>query len=130
MVLFGLTGPICLFVLKPHSFMPHKPFVAKVKDFDWVGIILNAAVWTLFSVLFTTAGILKPWSSGSVIALFVAFGLSLLAFGASQYSSFLTTPSDRLFPMDLLRSKTLVLLYICQAAAAAVLFIPIYCKLT
>lgn len=103
-------------------------FLHKIKHIDWLGVVLNAAVWTTFVVLFTMAGPIWAWDDGRTIAMFVAFGVILITFVATQYIAFSTTKTDRLFPGHFLRDKSLVLLYICQASAATILYIPIYCK--
>jgi hypothetical protein len=100
----------------------------KIKSLDWIGIILNAAIYTTFVVVLTFAGPTWKWDSGPVITLWVVFGAVFAAFAASQYFTVLTTRDDRLFPGEFLRSRIMVLLYICQAAVATALFIPIYCK--
>lgn len=82
----------------------------------------------MFVVVLTFAGPTWKWDSYQVVVLWVVFGIVLIAFAASQYFTVLTTRDDRLFPGEFLRSRTMVLLYICQAAVATALFIPIYCK--
>jgi MFS family permease len=77
-------------------------------------------------MVFTFGGATWAWNDGGTIALFVLFGLSLLAFVITQGWSILTTPARRLFPVDFLRHRTLVLLYIATAAGSTTLFVPIY----
>ena len=95
---------------------------------DWIGITLNAAMWTVFVMLFTFAGSQWAWDDHRTIVLFVMLGVILLAFIGTQYFTVLTTKETRIFPGEFLRNKTLILLYICQACAATTLFIPIYCE--
>jgi MFS family permease len=128
LIFFAIFAPGLLFILKPASFMPHVPFMKKVADMDWVGVTLNAAMYTLFVMVFTLAGVQWAWGDGRTIAMFVVLGVILIAFVATQYFAHFTTKANRLFPGDFLRNKTLVLLYICQACAATTLFVPIYCK--
>ncbi|KAF2129723.1 MFS general substrate transporter [Dothidotthia symphoricarpi CBS 119687] len=126
LVLFAVFSPVLLFVLKPYSFQPDIPFAQKLKSIDWVGVVLNAAVYTIFVVIFTVAGVEWAWNDNRTIAMFVVFGAVFVAFIASQLFRIGTTKVNRLFPGDFLRNRTLVLLYICQACAATSLFVPIY----
>jgi hypothetical protein len=128
LVLFGLFSPILFFILKPYSFQPDVPFARKLVRMDWVGMILNAALYTVFVMLFTFAGVQWAWDDPSTIVLFVMFGVILLLFVASQYFTVFTTKESRIFPADFLRNPTMVLLYIGQACAATTLFVPIYCE--
>ncbi|KAJ4859025.1 major facilitator superfamily domain-containing protein [Trichoderma breve] len=125
-VLFGLFSPVVVFVIRSHSFRPNESFAFKIRSIDWIGAVLNAAIYTVFVVIFTFAGSEWAWDSGQVIALWIVLAVILAAFAASQYFTVFTTRDNRLFPGEFLRSRTMVLLYVCQAAVAAALFIPIY----
>jgi hypothetical protein len=129
LVLFGLFSPVLFFILRPYSFQPDVPFTKKLITMDWIGMVLNAALYTLFVMLFTFAGVQWAWDDHRTIVLFVMLAVVLLAFVTSQYFTVLTTKENRIFPGDFLRNKTLILLYISQACAATTLFVPIYCKL-
>lgn len=128
LVLFGLFSPVLLFVLRPFSFQPNVPFTKKLVIMDWIGMVLNVALWTVFVMLFTFAGSQWAWNDHRTIVLFVMTGVILSLFVASQYFTVLTTKETRIFPGDFLRNRTLVLLYIAQACAATTLFVPIYCE--
>ncbi|OJD32061.1 efflux pump antibiotic resistance [Diplodia corticola] len=126
LILYGLFLPVILFGLKPFSFQPDKPFMKKLAHLDWLGIFLNAAVYTVFVTVFTFAGSEWAWDAGQTIALFVILGVLIISFVASQYFTILTDKERRLFPGDFLRNKNLILLYISQSCATTTLFIPIY----
>jgi hypothetical protein len=126
--LFAVFIPVYIFVLDSYQPQPNVSFGEKLKHIDWVGVVLNAAVYCTFVMVFTFGGATWAWNDGRTIALFVVFGVVLMAFVVTQYFSFLTTPANRLFPGDFLRHRSLILLYISQACAATSLFIPIYCK--
>ena len=66
------------------------------------------------------------WDDGRTIAMFVVFGVVTIAFAVQQTFSIFTTEEHRLFPIDFLRRRTLVLLYISTAAGATSLFISVY----
>ncbi len=105
---------------------PGVPFLAKLRELDWVGVVLNAALYVTFVMALTFGGATWAWDDGRMIALFVIFGVVLVAFVAQQYTLTFTTKENRLFPGDFLRRRSLVLLYICCACAGSALFIPIY----
>ena len=54
------------------------------------------------------------------------FGLVLLALIVTQYFAFPSTKERRLFPGQFLRSRTLILLYICTSCLGASLYVAIY----
>ncbi|KAK0647240.1 Efflux pump patC [Lasiodiplodia hormozganensis] len=126
LILYGLFLPVILFGLHPFSFQPEKPFLKKLAHLDWLGIVLNAAVYTVFVTVFTFAGSEWAWNAGQTIALFVVLGVLIIAFVASQHFTILTDKERRLFPGDFLRNKNMILLYISQSCATTTLFIPIY----
>ena len=77
-------------------------------------------------MIFTFGGSIWPWNDGRIIVLFVVFGLVLIAFIVTQYFAILTTKDRRLFPGRFLRSRSLILLYICTACLGASLYVAIY----
>lgn len=101
-------------------------FLSKLKHLDWLGALLNAAIYVTFVMIFTFGGSIWPWDDGRIIALFVVFGLVLLAFVVTQYFAFPSTKERRLFPGQFLRSRTLILLYICTSCLGASLYVAIY----
>jgi hypothetical protein len=72
------------------------------------------------------AGSTWRWQSGGTIALWVLFGLSLIAFAIQQTFTIFTTEEHRLFPVQFLKSRSLILIYFGTAATGASLFMPIY----
>jgi MFS family permease len=126
LVLFAVFAPVCFFVLDSYQPQPNVKLVDKLRRMDWLGVVLNAGVYTTFVTLFTFGGVIWAWNSGRTITLFVVFGVILIAFAITQRYSVLTTSERRLFPVDFLRHRELVLLYIATSAGAASLFVPVY----
>ena len=93
---------------------------------DWLGIFLNAAVYVLYCMPLTLGGTTWSWTDGRIIIFYVFFFVALIAFILTQYFSFLTTKANRIFPMDFLRRRTLVLLYVTMCCLSTALFVPIY----
>jgi MFS family permease len=126
LLIFATASPIIVFVLEPYNPDPESTLGEKLKRMDWVGIVLNAALYTTFVIVFTFGGAEWAWNDGRTIAVIVVFGLILITFGIQQTFSIFTTPEARIFPVDFLRSRTLVIQYIAMSSTATGLFIPIY----
>ncbi|KAH8698237.1 major facilitator superfamily domain-containing protein [Phaeosphaeriaceae sp. PMI808] len=126
LVLFGLFSPVSLLSLGSHMPRPDEPLLKRLKELDWVGIILNAAMYTCFVVGFAIGGTIWPWSDGRTIGSIVAMAILVLLFSLQQKFSILTTPTDRIFPIRFLSSRTFVLLFIAQSSIMTALAIPIY----
>jgi MFS family permease len=126
LVIFAVSAPIFFFVLD--SFDPQKDISTgeKLKHIDWVGAVLNAGMYVSFVMALTFGGAEWEWNDGRVIALLVVFGVVLTLFSLQQTFSIFTTPDRRLFPIDFLKSKDLVIQYIAMSAGSAALFVAIY----
>jgi Na+/melibiose symporter-like transporter len=107
----------------------------KFAKFDWLGGVLNGAVLVIFMIVVSFSGSTYAWGSGASIALWVVFGICLIAYIAQQYFAILTTKENRIFPAHFLKNRSLVLLYIATAGAAAayevtLYYIPLYFQFT
>ncbi|KAF5016152.1 hypothetical protein F66182_12261, partial [Fusarium sp. NRRL 66182] len=67
-----------------------------------------------------------PWNSGREIALWIVFGVLLIAFCAQQYTCLFTDRKRRIFPAQFLKHRTLVLCFICTNCAATAFFVIVY----
>lgn len=88
----------------------------RFKELDYVGTVLicGAYVCGVFAIDF--GGTLYPWSSPRVIVLFVLSGLLFITFGVQQGLAIFTTKERRIFPVEFLRSRTMIMLFMCIAA--------------
>ena len=125
-VIFGAFSPITFFVLKSWSADSHTRFWAKVSSIDWLGTALNAGIYVCFVLAFTFGGTRWGWGDGNTIALVVMFVVCLIAFALQQTFCIFTTVEHRLFPIDFLSRRSLVLQYIAMSACSAGMFMPIY----
>lgn len=98
----------------------------KISQIDWLGAVLNVLVFILFQVVLILSGSTWRWLSGRNIALWVVFGICLVAYILQQVYCIFTTPEHRLFPIQLLRHRIYVLLYIATACSATTTFLTIY----
>ncbi|KAE9364058.1 MFS multidrug transporter-like protein [Stipitochalara longipes BDJ] len=126
LVIAGVIAPIWLFILPSVHRYPELSIRQKLERLDWLGTILNAGSYTSWILALTFAGGVWAWDDGRTIATFIVFGIVLITYIITQYFAVFTTPENRLFPAQFLRSRSLVLLHICTAAVSTNLFIPIY----
>ena len=71
-------------------------------------------------------GALLAWNSGSIVGLFCCSGILWILFGIQQVRAILTTKHQRLFPVHLLRSYEMWILFAQTSASIAAMFITIY----
>ncbi|CAG8962041.1 hypothetical protein HYFRA_00005083 [Hymenoscyphus fraxineus] len=126
LVLAAVTAPIYIFWFPRHGAHRHEKILPRIKSLDYLGAILNASVYALFITACTYSGSLSPWDSGTVIGLWVATGVVTILYALQQWTAFLTTKEDRIFPVWCLKSRSLVLLHIGTAGSSAVNFFNIY----
>lgn len=105
---------------------PGESFWGRLKELDWVGVTLNAGMYTAFVIGLAIGGTVWPWNDGRTIGSLVAFGILLIAFSVQQKFCIFTTAEKRIFPTRFLRSKTFLLLYLAQTCVQTALAIPIY----
>ena len=126
-LVFGaVTAPIYILWFPRYGAHRHEKILPRIKNMDWLGALLNAAMYSLFVTSCTLSGSLWPWNSGSVITLWVMTAVITILFALQQWTAILTTKEDRIFPVWCLKSRTLVLLYIGTAGTSAVLNVNIY----
>ncbi|KAI2636554.1 MFS general substrate transporter [Hypomontagnella submonticulosa] len=132
LIIFAVMAPIYLFLIPNIVRQPEKTFVEKLKLIDWLGILLNTAMYCCFTVAFLFGGVMWAWNDGRTITFIVLFAVLLVTFAVTQKFAFLTDKVNRLFPCSFLRNPQLVLLYIimsCGGGASlfvAVYYIPLY----
>ncbi|KAI9845252.1 MAG: hypothetical protein M1837_005008 [Sclerophora amabilis] len=126
LVVGAIFSPVYLVWLPPFQPQPTVSYFEKLKTFDWLGIVLYTGVYTSWIMALTFGGVQWPWSDGRTIAVLVVFGVTFIAFCISQKYSILTSRERRIFPGELLRSRSMVLLHILTACSATALFVPIY----
>ncbi|QKX61999.1 uncharacterized protein TRUGW13939_09155 [Talaromyces rugulosus] len=126
LVLAAVTAPIYIVSFPRHGAHCDEKILPRIKDLDWLGALLNATTYALFITACTYSGAEWPWGSGSVITLWVMTGVVTIIYMLQQWTAFLTTKEDRVFPVWCLKSRSLVLLYIATAGGSAVLNFNIY----
>ncbi|KAI1407925.1 major facilitator superfamily domain-containing protein [Hypoxylon sp. FL1857] len=131
-LLFGaILLPTYVLVIPSTIPMPDKTQLEKIILLDWPGIIISIGAMVTIVMAINLGGVEFPWSSGSIIALFVVSGVLWVAFALQQRYCIFTTVQKRLFPVHLLSQKMPVLLFIACAAGSSsaymsTYYIPIY----
>lgn len=80
----------------------------------------------LFVIALTFSGSSWAWNAPGTIVVWVLFGLSIIAYAIQQTFCIFTTPENRLFPVHLVKSRTMVLLFFATASSASALSICLY----
>jgi MFS family permease len=125
-IVYGVLSPIYLFVIRSHLPLPNDDLHKRLKQLDWLGMALNAGMYTSFVLGLTIGGTVWPWNDRRTISILVVFSIVTIAFALQQSFCILTTPTSRLFPIRFLRSRTFLLLFISQSSIQCALGIPIY----
>ena len=107
----AVCAPAWFFFLPRFDPRPGVPILQRFKEIDYLGTVLicGAYVCGVFAIDF--GGTLYSWDSGRVIALFVLSGVLFIAFGIQQGMCILTTKERRIFPVEFLRSRTMIMLF-------------------
>lgn len=122
----ALCAPVYLFLLPSHKPRAGTKALAIVGEYDFIGtILIVGALVTLFMGL-NFGGVLYPWNSRQIIALFVVSAVLFILFGVQQTLALGTSPTTRIFPVQFLRRFDYVVLFVCVAASNCACFIPIY----
>jgi MFS family permease len=124
----GVAAPVYLFLLpstKPATVGTLR-FMARIGRLDLIGTVLSTGAIATLVMATSFGGGVYAWKSGQIIGLFVSTGVLWLAFVLQQWFSVFTTPRDRLFPTELLKSWEMDILFVQMASAQVIVTIPIY----
>ncbi|CAJ2505539.1 Uu.00g129330.m01.CDS01 [Anthostomella pinea] len=126
-VIGGFFLPVYLFLLPSlDPLPPSTTFKQRGKHFDFVGTALFAASVLCLVLAINFGGVLYAWNSGSTIALLVVGILAFIAFVIQQSYSWLTTPTERIFPGQLLHIREATFLFISSICTNIAIFVPIF----
>jgi MFS family permease len=126
LVLAAVAAPSIIFWLPAYQPRKDIPFLTKLKNMDWLGIVLIASVYTTYVLAITFGGAQWAWSNYRFILMISFFGALLLTFILTQYFTVFTTKESRIFPAQFLQHRSLLLLYFGTSAAASTLFVGAY----
>jgi MFS family permease len=126
LVIGAVMAPIYIFWFPRYGAHRHEPILPRIKNLDWLGALLNVATFSLFVTACTLSGSSHQWNSATVITLWVMTSVVVLLFALQQWTTFLTTKEDRIFPVWCLKSRSIVLLFVGTAGTSAILNVDIY----
>ncbi|KAF3397144.1 Efflux pump roqT [Talaromyces pinophilus] len=98
----------------------------RIANIDPLGIAFNMATPVLFSLALLFSGPIWPWGSASSTAVWVIFGVILVAWILQQCFCILTTPEQRAIPVHFLSRLDLLPLWVASGCAGASYAITLY----
>ncbi|KAF2850866.1 MFS drug efflux transporter-like protein [Plenodomus tracheiphilus IPT5] len=126
LVIGALLFPVWFFLLPSFHPAKHLSLNQRLGQFDFVGALLSIGAFVTTIMPINFGGTSYEWNSGTIISLFVVTGVLWIAFAVQQSLTLFTTPTDRMFPVQFLKNKEAILLFICAAAINSAVFVPIY----
>lgn len=131
LVIGGLFAPIYLLYLPSRDPRPGATMRQRLVELDMIGTILQVGAFVSGIMAVSFGGVLYDWNSGRIIGLFVCSGVLFIALAIQQEFLILTTEARRVFPVQYVQQKEMVILFTQIACAStnsfiAIYFIPIY----
>ena len=122
----GAFAPVWFFLLPRSDPRPGVPIKNRLSEIDYAGTVLITGALVSGVMAINFGGSVYAWDSGRIIGLFVCSGVLFILFGFQQGLRFLTTKERRIFPVEFLRQKIMLILFAETASASAATFLPIY----
>ncbi|KAL4933246.1 major facilitator superfamily domain-containing protein [Aspergillus undulatus] len=114
-------------VAMPSKYLgPDISVLSRLRQSDPVGLVLNMASPILFAIALEFSGSVWEWSSGPTIAIWIVFGVVVIAWALQQAFSIFTTSEQRCLPLHLIRRLDLLPLWVASGCAGASYAITLY----
>lgn len=126
LVIGGLFAPAYLLYLPARDPRAGATLRQRIIELDMVGTLLQVGAFVSGIMAVSFGGVLYEWNSGRIIGLFATSGVLFIALGVQQEFAILTTTARRVFPVQYVRNKEMVILFSQIAAASTNSFIVIY----
>ena len=126
LVIGAACAPVYLFLIPPADSRPGVPILDRLRTIDLVGTVIMTGTFLSGLMAISFGGIVYAWSSTQIIALFCVAGVLCIMFWVQQIWCIGTKPESRTFPVQFFKNKELVLLFLTEACATSLNFIPIY----
>lgn len=125
--------PVYLFIIPSYTPRPTESFLSKIQTIDWVGSVLSCGAFVAGIIAINFGGTLYPWHSWQIIVLFVVSGVLFIALFLQQHFNFLTTQALRVLPIHLLKTKDMIICFVCQGKDILDIFLrqsltPLSCR--
>ena len=122
----GAFAPVWIFLLPRFDPRPGVTLRRRFAELDYLGTLLMIGAFVSGVMAISFGGNVYSWNSGRIIGLFVCSGVLFILFGVQQSFSILTTEERRIFPIQFVKSKIMLILFAETSAASTACFIPIY----
>lgn len=122
----AILAPAFFFYLPRYDPRPSVTQRKRFAEIDYIGAILICSAFVSGVMAINFGGVVYAWNSGRIIGLFVTSGVLFILFGFQQTFTVATTKDRRIFPIEFLKSRTMLLLFAATACASTATFIPIY----
>ena len=118
LVIFAIFGPVIAFMVP--NWDPKKEeqisFSARGTKVDWLGTVLEVGACVAGVMAISFGGTIYLWNSGETIGLFVTSAGLFVMFALQQTFCILTKDDDRIFPVQFMWNKDMILLWLITAA--------------
>jgi len=122
----GAAAPVLLFLLPTYDPKPQTTHLNRWREMDFVGAIILIGAFISGVMAIGFGGILYAWNSGQIIACFVLSFVLFVVFAVQQELAIFTTPARRIFPVQFLRHRTMLILFAETSCAACGVVVPLY----
>ncbi|KAF4814430.1 Efflux pump patC [Colletotrichum siamense] len=122
----AVCAPFYIFLIPSKDPRPGASLRSRFVEVDYAGFTLQAGALTALILAVNLGGVVYPWDSGRIIALFVVTGVLFIILGVQQVLSIFTTPDRRTIPIQFFRSRSVLILFVVCATGGAGSFVPIY----
>jgi MFS family permease len=101
-------APIYFLLFPTFDPYPSKTLSEKLRLVDWINAVIFLAGSACLTVVLTFGGVVYPFNSGTVIALWTVTGILLVAFIVCLKLHPLVTKENRLYPLHFFKQPTLI----------------------
>lgn len=116
--------PVYLFLIPSFDPRPGVSFFSRLREIDLVGTIIIIGTFIAGCMAINFGGIIYAWGSWRIILLFVLSGVFCAIFILQQAFAIFTTKEMRLFPVELMKSKEMIILAVQTSCSGTALLVP------
>ncbi|KAK0099362.1 hypothetical protein ONS96_008391 [Cadophora gregata f. sp. sojae] len=120
----GAFSPVYIYLLPSLPSKSKTALHARLQNFDSLGAGLSiCTIITLFTSI-NSVGTRFPWGSPLMIGMCSLAVTFLALFSSQQLFCFRTTPEDRIFPVNMIFNRQVLLVFIIGSASSIAAFVP------
>ncbi|KAJ5257134.1 Major facilitator superfamily domain general substrate transporter [Penicillium angulare] len=122
----AVCAPVYLFMLPNKDPRRGTGLANRARELDYLGTIILLGAFFSGVMAVSFGGVMYSWDSGRIIGLFCCSGVLFILFGVQQAYAIFTTPVHRIFPVEFLKSRIILILFAMTGAGGTAIFLPIY----